>query len=140
MLSGMKRALVGTLIVMAALAVNIPASWADEHDIKGTFTLTDGVGGTDTNCFGTGGYDDITKGLQVVVRNDRNKILATARLGAGKRNSTASTLGTRCTFKFTVKDVPESPFYAVEVGRRGELTYSAKELAKMKWRVQATLG
>jgi hypothetical protein len=47
--------------------------------------------------------------------------------------------GSRCTVWFET-EVAKADFYSVAVGRRGELTYSAKELADKDWHVELTLG
>ncbi len=106
-----------------------------EYEIRGEFTLMDtDTGGSNSNCRGTGGYDDIKSGLSVTVRDGSGGVLATGRLGDGKRPSVW------CTFEFSVGGLPEVEFYSVEVGRRGELTYSFEEMADNNWEVVVSLG
>ena len=45
-----------------------------------------------------------------------------------------------CEFEFTVDGVPERPFYAVEIGKRGSLVYSREELDRQGWHLALTIG
>jgi len=136
--------------------------------ISGTFTLmeiiSEPAGGT---CSGTGGYDDIDGGLQVIVKNEDGKTLAKGELSDGRQvDLIEATMGGRpsddeeereleeaiqdvdlsdldisyCQFDFEVPDVPASDFYSVSVGRRGELTYTKAEMDEADWFVAFTLG
>ena len=87
-------------------------------------------------CEGTGGDDDIAVGAQITVKDEAGAIIATGALGSG----TSTTNVTVCTFHFTVADVPDVAFYSIEVSHRGELTYSAAEMAAKNWQVAFTLG
>ena len=109
-----------------------------EYEIRGGFTLFDisSIGGGESNCYGTGGYDDISSGLNVTIRDGSGAILATGRLGRG----TADGAYSPCSFEFSVDGLPEVDFYSVEVGRRGELTYSFEELVDSFWYVFFSLG
>ena len=105
------------------------------YEIRGIFTLMDAdIGGSTSNCRGTGGYKDIKSGLSVTVRDGSGDVVATGRLGDGKRTPTW------CRFEFSVGGLPEVDFYSVEVGRRGELTYSFKEMEDINWEVTFKLG
>ena len=88
----------------------------------------------DNGCVGTGGYDDISAGASVTVRDGNGKTLATSELGSGDALS-----GVGCTYEFTV-DVPDADFYRVEVSHRGELEFSRGELEQAGWEVHASLG
>lgn len=112
---------------------------AASHRLTGTFTLNDRPEiGANATCHGTGGYDDIREGLGVVVRDGAGVVLATSALGPGAYVDVARLYG--CRFLFFVPDVPDAPFYAIEVGHRGELTYSKAELEAAGWSVAFTLG
>lgn len=133
----MKRA-IGALLVGGLVLVAAPVgAREDTRKIHGTFTLTDNVLWDEPSiCWGTDGYDDIKAGLGVTVRNQKGKILATSRLEQGVYQS-----GSRhCVFTFKIGRVPSARFYSIEVGSRGELTYSVKEMNKMRWQVAFTLG
>lgn len=157
-------ALAAAAVIVAAASVAFALqklSGANDHKITGTFTLLKIVeersGGS---CSGEGGYSDIDEGQQVVVKDAEGRTLAKGNLGAGRLvgfpeatsgndedtdsdpdRSAADDLDfSYCQFKFTVEDVPEADFYAVSVGRRGELTYSYAEMKKRDWKVSFSLG
>lgn len=116
--------------------VTLRVAVSPEFTLAGTFTLIDsGIRGSDDNCFGSGGYDDIQAGVSVTVRDGGGSLLATGRLGPGVRQELVT-----CTFEFEVPSLPMSDFYSVEVGRRGELSYSFDELDSMGWRVAFSLS
>ena len=120
--------------LLLACAVLLPGCGMQSYDIDGEFTLFASTEGPATNCYGTGGFSDISQGLSVTVRNESGTILATDRLGPGRR------VGNRCAFTFTVTGIAKSDFYSIEVGRRGDLTYSHDEMVRNEWRVAASLG
>jgi hypothetical protein len=106
--------------------------------LTGSFTLIDkGVSRTSEKCYGTGGYSDVEEGLQVVVRNEKNEILAIGQLGSD--NYTGQYPGVVCEFPFVIKDIPRANFYQIEVGRRGSLKYSIDDLRKAGWVVRFSL-
>lgn len=120
----------------------------DEHArlignvISGTFTLLDDdllVARTDSPlkdaCWGRGGYDDISGGLGVVIKDGAGTIIAKDELWSGK-----NTGRNECTFPFYVSNVPDADFYTIEVGRRGSLIYSRDEIARVDWNVAFSLG
>lgn len=75
-----------------------------------------------------GGYEDIARGGQVVIRDGNGSILATTSLLGG-------TLGVHgCTFAYSAH-VPDVPFYEVTVTHRGALTYSKQQLAASRWHI-----
>jgi hypothetical protein len=43
-------------------------------------------------------------------------------------------------FSFSFDSVPEVPFYSLEVGRRGALTYSLADMQSRNWVVGGTIG
>lgn len=107
------------------------------HDITGTFTLTS----TDVanlpgqnNCYGTAGYADVVVGMPVVVKDQAGTIIAT-----GTTGFQSGEVG-QCVLSISVPKVPDVPFYSVEVGHRGAITYSNADFAAKGWRVDLTLG
>ena len=106
------------------------------YTITGTFTLASGVEGSSTDCHGTGGYDDIRANLAVIVRSGDGEIIATGSLGKGVFPPGA---GHTCAFPMTIA-VPKSDFYSIEVGHRGELTYSFDDMVARGWTVALTIG
>lgn len=110
---------------------------ATVYTLTGTMTLKAAdSGGPRSDCHGTGGFDDITGGLDVVVRDQANTILATSRLAPGTADIAAAT----CVLPFAVPGVPTATFYSIEVGRRGALTYSFADMVGKNWTVAFTLG
>ena len=99
-------------------------------DIKGTFTLIDSspstyfpaITSSGSGCSGSGGYSDIHNGTQVFLKNAKGDVLATASLGSG--------IGSirYCTFGFTFPVTEGEDTYVVEVGKRGQLSYSFTQL------------
>jgi hypothetical protein len=91
-------------------------------------------------CEGTGGYDDIGPGIQAAVKNETGKLLATGDVGPGEVVD-ASQGFVVCELPFEIKDVPDSAkFYVVEVGDRGELSYSHEEMVEQGWQLALSLG
>lgn len=121
----------GTLVA----ATPVPSATPAQYVLTGTFKLYDDDLGGVNSCWGKGGYDDIRGGLDVVVRDASHTILATSNLDEG-----AHTGNGVCTFIFAVKGVPKATFYSIEVGHRGELTYSFDEIVALGWQVGFTLG
>jgi len=140
----MRRLVVVSAIAMVMLYVGSAPAFGSGNTLNGTFTLTSDVSGPKSNCYGSpdSGYDDIRQGVQVLVRNDSNKILAKGQLGKGAGVALPgypSLMGS-CVFSFKINNVPSSNFYSIEVGHRGALTYSKKELDKKRWKVGFSLG
>ncbi len=52
----------------------------------------------------------------------------------------STTVSGSCRYQFSVPDLPRSDFYAIEVGRRGKLPYSAAYLEARNWTVQLVLA
>jgi len=131
----------GTVLVLTILGTTAQAAWASDHTVGGELTLSGDI--YQHSCTGSGGYDDISAGTQVVVRDGNNHVIGTGRLGPGhgtsQLNRNDATLFDACTFKFKVKGVPETKFYSVEISHRGGLTYSLADMKKAKWKVHATL-
>ncbi|MEB3247756.1 MAG: hypothetical protein VKK07_00245 [Merismopediaceae bacterium] len=110
------------------------------YTITGSLTLVDSkIEGSQTNCYGTGGYSDIEGGMEVTIRNDIGKIIAIGRTDAGYRQQGEYSSVT-CIFPFKVTDIPRSPFYSIEIGRRGKVNFSYTELQKQKWKVNFSLS
>jgi hypothetical protein len=111
------------------------------YRIAGTLELFGSSTGSDRTffptpfgCIGLGGYDDIMVGARVTVSNQDRTII-----GAGALEPIYLPDEDRCVFTFTI-DVPDATFYSIELGRRGELTYSREEMDKAGWHIDLTLG
>lgn len=122
--------------VRAGSAVRIVVSELPRFTLNGDFTLFATTGGTATNCYGEGGYDDIKSGVSVTVSDGTGRLLATGNLGSGTRSAS----GGSCSFSFRIPDIKQSDFYSIEVGRRGELSYSHAEMLASDWNVAFSLG
>src|SRR5437764_313917 len=106
----MRRGLGVVAVTVLALGVMAAPAFADDHNLKGTFTLLKlsdtGFGTTVRECHGYDlgdGYDDIDRGTQVRVRNADDKTIAVGALGRGKQ------VDGNCRWTFSVK-VPDSDF------------------------------
>jgi hypothetical protein len=116
----------------------VPTTTQERHVITGTFTLQ-GTEGDDfvdigDSCSGTGGYDDVEPGLQVTVSDQAGTVIGNGALGDGE------TISEGCQFRFELNSVPLATFYRVEVGRRGQLSYSLDQMKQASWSVELTLG
>ena len=120
-----------------------PTQTPETFEIVGTVALDSGLTG-DRNfiifefqgedlCSGTGGFDDITAGMQIVVEDTSGRILGSATLDYGHVEDGD------CVFDFSIQ-VPRSEFYTLTSGRRGSLTYSFEDLENSNWGVALTLG
>jgi hypothetical protein len=123
----------GAALLVAAIVVVLIVSGGSGHAIIGTFTLFDPD--VSSNCTGSSGYDDISSGTSVTVRNETGKTLATSALGQGEFAA-----GVGCDFPFTIEDVPDAAFYRIEVSHRGEVEFSRAELEQKDWKVSLSLG
>lgn len=148
----MRRAL--TLALLAAAcggtaatttAIEAPTTTASTtttlptETITGSIELQEGMLSPRDNCSGQGGYDDLTEGAQVVVKDGDGNVIGTGRLDAGR--SVEAIAGTMwfCTFDFSVEVPADRPFYVIEVSHRGELTYSLADMQENDWTLSLTL-
>lgn len=134
---------------VAALLVAACGGSSSNHTITGTMSLrvpgktmqtfrSGGIGNPSRFAVGapclasdySEGYADLDEGAAVTVKNEKDVVVATGRLGPGLWTSDA------CQMPFTISDVPEASFYAVEVGRRGVQRYSKAEMEEAKWVVE----
>lgn len=129
------------LVTVGVLALSGPGS----KDLRVTFSLYDFTG-TSSCDGGTGGYNDIGPGTDVVIKNNGGKVVGTAQLGDGPSSKLPPATGEDftpggCIWSTTVKGVPAGDdFYTVTVGSRGTQTYSRSDLDKDKWSLDLTLG
>ena len=97
-------------------------------DVEGTFTVVssrDFDGSVGSSCRPSGGYGDINSSTQVVVRNPSGTELARTSLGPGEIERRG-----RCTFTFEVSLTEGETTYIVEVGSRGEISYSWEQVSR----------
>lgn len=127
-----------TWVLVAALVV-VGCSGPATHTLTGTFTLTADNSSFDVDvtvptCKGNGGYADFRPGMSVAVKDQSSTIIASGVTVFDHWESG------HCRLAFSVANVPDVPFYSIEVGRRGALTYSRDDLASKNWAVVLTLG
>ncbi|GCB00964.1 hypothetical protein NCCNTM_45980 [Mycolicibacterium sp. NCC-Tsukiji] len=102
----------------------------EKATVKGRFSLLDKepsaystpISVSGSSCSGSGGYSDIDQGTQVTVKNGKGDVLATTTLGAGSGGRYV------CTFPFSFQITEGEDRYVVSVSRRGEMSYSFKDL------------
>jgi hypothetical protein len=141
-----------TLALVGIVAAGALVLWAfvagplASHTLSGDITVADTevsefldpsviTSATGGFCTTSGGYSDIAFGTAVVVKDAKGEIIATGALGIGE------TTGSRiCQFPLTVKGIPNSDFYSVEVSHRGALSYSIDELESEDWTLHLSLG
>jgi len=125
---------VKALTVVVLLSSLVSGCGTKTDTITGTFTLIDsGITRNYMGCIGTGGYRDIQAGLKVVVKSGSGRILGVSELKPDNYSGTSRSVV--CEFPFEVTDLPSSKFYSIEVGRRGSLEFSKKELEERDWKV-----
>lgn len=95
-------------------------------------------GGT---CIADDGYDDINEGAQVTVKNEAGEVLGVGALSSGVQTGSEGFsyqdflreyTGAICSFSFSFEVPGGASFYSLSVGNdnRGEITYTAEELAE----------
>ena len=153
-------------VPVAALGLLVGCGGDDTQSLQGVMVLMDEDAPVDdwTDCEGEGGYSDFGPGMNVTVRNGEGTIIGSgatrsltaedvpegeseevlagaSSFSAAQQNAYLSDagFGFGCTVAFEL-EVPDAEFYEIEVGRRGELSYSRSELEAMDWDVELTLG
>jgi hypothetical protein len=98
---------------------------------SGTFVLIDtsrdyvsSIESDGAKCHGVHGYSDIGNGTQVMVKNGKGEILATAPLGEGHGDDV------NCRFAFSFPITEGQDRYVVSVSHRGEFSYSFEQLQR----------
>lgn len=131
------------ILALATVVLAVGVWWGfgrvTEHVVSGDLSLTDSSSTSDLaagdGCSGSGGYDDMTEGAQVVLEDGDGSTLATSSLSNGEYD------GSACVFTFSLTGATKAKFYVVKVGSsRGDMRYSYAELAGQDWTVHLTLG
>jgi hypothetical protein len=112
------------VLVVAAIVVSITIAVGTLA--PKTFTAKGGVVVSGNTCDSmSSGYDDITKGAGVAVKDPAGKTVALGELSEGHN------VDAGCAFLFTIKDVPSGlGIYGVEVTHRGVVQYKEATLEK----------
>jgi hypothetical protein len=116
------------------------SSHASTHTITLDFTLNDM---NNVHCpAGHGGYADITVSAPVTVYDGSGKVIATTPLGTNCKQGQLDGQDDNLFVVWTppIPNVPDVPFYQVEISHRGKLTMSKSELESKSWTVTASLG
>jgi len=96
---------------------------------------------SDTQCAGNGAYSDVAPGMQATVHDDAGRILGVSTFNdPGTIKERPAVYVTQCLFETVVPNVTDSPFYAVDLGRRGSVQFSKDELRAHNWIASITIG
>lgn len=79
-------------------------------------------------------------GQTVTVSDGSGKLLATGTTGIGKLPIQGEYTTVTCVIPITVADVPKADFYKIQVGHRGEMTYSYDDLEAQGWQLGLSLS
>lgn len=138
MTARLSRLLAVALLVVAGCGGAGPSPG---HTLAGTVTIrfSDHWTYVDWNdptkgCVGIGDFTDIGPGVDVVVRDQANTVI-----GSAKTTFQAIDKGD-CRLGFTVPSVPDASFYWITVAGRNATTYSKADLASKGWAVALTFG
>ena len=143
--------------------------YLDQDEIRKIVDDTGRVVQDNPTCEGIGGYDDIDAATGVTVRDEKDVIIATGSLAKsewvglhdehipgtdgvpafdsgdyhmdaipGTPGQTMSSGG--CRLYFSIPNVPKHPFYSIEVGHRGAVTYSTADLEAKNWNLALVLS
>jgi hypothetical protein len=107
-------------VIVGTFAVFDPDEWllTDEGD----------------TCFPDGGYGDINSATQVIMRNNDGDELARTNLGSGEIGMFKG-----CTFTFELTLTEGESIYILNVGKRGEISYTWDEVTEPK-AIELSLG
>ena len=109
-----------------------PSPLPQTFTVNGAITLNQGdfISAADDSCVGTGGYDDLQPGAQVVITDPTSTTVAVGQITAGSVIGDDDGIQS-CVLGFKVEDVPSGKkFYGVEVTHRGRLQYSEDEVQR----------
>lgn len=125
----MKRGLIlGALVWLSACG-------GGGQTVTGMLHLYGTVENDGTECWGVGGYGDLSEGTEVTIRDGAGDLIGTGSLDAG------TTVGDGdCTFLWKIGSVPEVDFYEIEVSERGGITRTLEEMESEGWTVVGSIG
>jgi hypothetical protein len=117
-----------------------PSPTPESHTLYVQVTLyaTEGNGLTSTSvaCQGEGGYADIAPGMQATIKDSNGSIL-----GVGTFSDYGKPVTTgECQFTTDAGDIPERPFYSVDLGRRGSVQFALSDLQSNGWVAGISIG
>jgi hypothetical protein len=96
-------------------------------------------------CRGTGGYADLHSGVPVRALGADGTVLATGSLTAhvpapAAEGALSEAERRRCVWTFSLPGLPPRDRYGVEIGERGEVSYTREELNAAGWLIEVSLG
>ncbi len=114
-------------------AVALAGCGSSDFEVKGTLTLPFGdEGATDVGarCLGQGGYADIARGSQIVIKNDKGKRIAVGALGDGTIERQDA--GWLCHFAYSIKSIPsDGDLYTIAIGNRDDYTFKKADASDL---------
>ncbi len=153
--AGALRSLPPAVAALVAVAVfglfvvgkaGLPMPGGPDHVLAGEFVVKDlgnldfdelnaALDGASTDCGAGlgGGYSDLRAGTAVSIKDGEGRLLGKGVLKGGRQSING------CSFAFSV-EVPDSPFYEVEVSQRGTVPFSRDELEQQDWRISLSVG
>ena len=140
------------------------------NQLRGVAVLLDEPGdveGSWDSCSGTGGYEDFSAGMRIAIKGSEGEIVGSGTVmnvnddllgtlaemnddvgwwspdeelsASDVKSSLQEGEGIGCVLYFEA-DIKDSDFYAIELGSRGDLSYSKEELADRNFTVSLNLG
>lgn len=113
-------------MIVAVTATVILTATPRPFNVKGTLSIVGSVvDDPDGTCSGGLGFVDVTEGTEVTIADASGATVAIGKLGRSKPDAD----GLSCVWGFTVANVPGGKsFYGVEVGHRGTVKFTEKQL------------
>lgn len=122
-----------------------------------SFTLIDSdISGDSGYCYGTGGYSDFGPGMDIRILNQDNKLIGSGSTKAldelaesdpeyfehltGADFESGADAVIMCRVAALVPISGNAEFYRVEIGRRGQTSYTRKDLEEADWEISLSLG
>lgn len=97
-------------------------------------TTHDATGDHTSACVLPPGFSDVPS-TEVTVKDETGKIVGAGQMAFGPKYS-----GPGCTSGTSIGPLPDAPFYQLDLGRRGQFTYSKADLEAKDWKVALTLA
>jgi hypothetical protein len=123
------------LVLLAAILMCVVACGGGSPTLHGTVILhSSSISHSGTKCSGTDGFDDLTAGAPVTVKNGSGSVIAAGSLDEGVSDAMV------CRFQFTITNVPDAKSYLIGVTHRGPWTYSQDQLLTKDWTLLLSIG
>ncbi len=87
-------------------------------------------------CAGTGQFNDVRPGAEVVVSNDSGRVLARAGLVVVRGTPKPP----QCDYRFSIDELPAASSYSFRLGARDLGRFSRADLAARSWQVRFAIG